>query len=165
MTDKAMSEREALFRLHEIANRDTAVKVTVRADDLRALLAARASLAASAGQADHSIGVDCLTAIRKLMTRLGLVTNESVEGFGAEIEHHLYSLVRRANTFLDAASTPAAAQADVAADARRMRTLCRLLDAMDDIGNGFPGEVHMAFQDGAKRTREALDAAYQPSDN
>ncbi|KVU65295.1 hypothetical protein WK72_18930 [Burkholderia ubonensis] len=49
-------------------------------------------------------------------------------------------------------------------DARRMRTLCRLLDAMDDMGNGFPGEVHAAFQDGGKRTRAALDAAAIPED-
>ncbi|WP_321895968.1 hypothetical protein [Paraburkholderia heleia] len=48
---------------------------------------------------------------------------------------------------------------DIAIDARRMRTLCRLLDAIDDMGNGFPDEVHVAFQDGGARTRAALDAA------
>ncbi|KWZ43442.1 hypothetical protein WS72_11615 [Burkholderia savannae] len=54
--------------------------------------------------------------------------------------------------------------AEGAHDARRMRTLCRLLDAMDDFGNGFPGEVHAAFQDGGKRTRAALDDAAIPED-
>ncbi|MGF6878399.1 hypothetical protein [Paraburkholderia sp. MM5477-R1] len=52
----------------------------------------------------------------------------------------------------------------VAVDARRMRTLCRLLDAMDDMGTGFPGEVHAAFQDGGEKTRRALDAAAMPED-
>lgn len=56
-------------------------------------------------------------------------------------------------------------EGNVEADARRMRTLCRLLDAMDDVGNGFPGDVHAAFQDGAKRTREALDAQRVPEDD
>ncbi|MBR8188576.1 hypothetical protein KDW82_05815 [Burkholderia vietnamiensis] len=54
--------------------------------------------------------------------------------------------------------------AEGANDARRMRTLCRLLDAMDDMGNGFPGEVHAAFQEGGERTRAALDAAALPED-
>jgi hypothetical protein len=49
-------------------------------------------------------------------------------------------------------------------DARRMRTLCRLLDAMDDMGNGFPGEVHAAFQDGAKVVRATLDRFATPDD-
>ncbi|MEF3068000.1 hypothetical protein [Pandoraea apista] len=49
-------------------------------------------------------------------------------------------------------------------DARRMRTLCRLLDAADDLGNGFPGEVHHAFQEGAKVVRNTLDRFALPED-
>jgi hypothetical protein len=63
-----------------------------------------------------------------------------------------------------AESAPTAVQAAQADDARRMRTLCRLLDAMDDMGNGFPGEIHAAFQDGSKRVRAALDAHCEPLD-
>ncbi|QDX22160.1 hypothetical protein FP568_13435 [Pandoraea pnomenusa] len=50
-------------------------------------------------------------------------------------------------------------------DARRMRTLCRLLDAADDLGNGFPGEVHHAFQEGAKVVRDTLDRFALPEDD
>jgi len=58
-----------------------------------------------------------------------------------------------------------AADARARDDARRMRTLCRLLDAMDDLGNGFPGEVHAAFQEGAKVVRATLDRFAMPEDD
>lgn len=53
---------------------------------------------------DQSIGVECLARIRKLMVRLGISTNESIEGFGAELEDNLNRLVRAANTYLDKVS-------------------------------------------------------------
>jgi hypothetical protein len=58
-----------------------------------------------------------------------------------------------------------AVEAGARDDARRMRTLCRLLDAMDDLGNGFPGEVHAAFQEGAKVVRATLDRFAIPEDD
>lgn len=49
-------------------------------------------------------------------------------------------------------------------DTCRMRTLCRLLDAIDEEGNGLPIEVHEAFQHSGKQTRAALDAVAAPED-
>ncbi|WP_321820770.1 MULTISPECIES: hypothetical protein [unclassified Burkholderia] len=50
------------------------------------------------------IGVDCLVKVRSLLTRLGVATSESIEGFGAELEKHLYALVRAAHASLDSAA-------------------------------------------------------------
>jgi hypothetical protein len=52
-----------------------------------------------------------------------------------------------------------ATQGADAQDAARMRKLCDLLDSVDDFGNGFPGDIHEAFQNGGKATRDALDRA------
>lgn len=66
------------------------------------------------------VGVDCLTRVRKLMTRFGIASDESIEGFSASIEDHLNRLVRVANAFLDKAGAPAEAREphfdDVAVD-------------------------------------------------
>lgn len=66
------------------------------------------------------VGVDCLTRVRKLMTRFGIAADESIEGFSASIEDHLNRLVRVANAFLDKADAPAEAREphfdDVAVD-------------------------------------------------
>ncbi|AIV66092.1 hypothetical protein [Burkholderia pseudomallei] len=78
------------------------------------------------------VGVDCLTRVRKLMTRFGIAADESIEGFGASIEDHLNRLVRVTNAFLDKADAPAEARADALAllmelDAWKnaMQGLCR----------------------------------------
>ena len=72
--------------------------------------------------------------------------------------HYFQGRMRAAiNAALAATAADGVARAETD-DARRMRTLCRLLDATDDMGNGFPGEIHAAFQEGSKKVREALDA-------
>ena len=66
-------------------------------------------------------------------------------------------ILSNATFLMDEYARVASLPAAPADDARRMRTLCRLLDAMDDMGNDFPGEVHAAFQEGGKVVRETLD--------
>lgn len=73
---------------------------------------------ADAAQADAptviDVGVDCLTRVRKLMTRFGIAADESIEGFSASIEDHLNRLVQVANAFLDKADAPAEAREPIA---------------------------------------------------
>ncbi|ONC97004.1 hypothetical protein AQ925_06630 [Burkholderia pseudomallei] len=77
--------------------------------------------ASSAAQADApaviDVGVDCLTRMRKLMTRFGIAADESIEGFSASIEDHLNRLVRVANAFLDKADAPAEAREPITREA------------------------------------------------
>jgi hypothetical protein len=54
------------------------------------------------------VGVDCLEKLRALMVRLGVATNESLEGFGASLEDNLYRTIRAVNAVMDAAMAPTA---------------------------------------------------------
>ncbi|HDR9048802.1 TPA: hypothetical protein QDA94_003034 [Burkholderia vietnamiensis] len=58
------------------------------------------------------VGVDCLEKLRALMVRLGLATNESLEGFGAALEDNLYRAIRAVGALVDAAAMPAPSPAD-----------------------------------------------------
>lgn len=58
------------------------------------------------------VGVDCLEKLRALMVRLGLATNESLEGFGAALEDNLYRTIRAVGALVDAAAMPAPSPAD-----------------------------------------------------
>ncbi|AVR10267.1 hypothetical protein [Burkholderia thailandensis] len=58
------------------------------------------------------IGVDYLEKLRALMVRLGLATNESLEGFGAALEDNLYRTIRAVEALVDATVTPAPSPAD-----------------------------------------------------
>ncbi|MBR7961204.1 hypothetical protein KDW41_12190 [Burkholderia vietnamiensis] len=80
------------------------------ANVLRSLLAA--SHVEQPAAAPIDVGVDCLEKLRALMVRLGLTTNESLEGFGATLEDNLYRTIRAMGALVDATATPALSPAD-----------------------------------------------------
>ncbi|CAJ9928245.1 gp38 [Burkholderia pseudomallei] len=94
------------------------------------------------------IGVDYLEKLRALMVRLGLATNESLEGFGAALEDNLYRTIRAVEALVDATVTPAPSPADERA-------------AFDsEVGNiiadaATRGIAWMAFKVGARYARAA----------
>jgi hypothetical protein len=56
--------------------------------------------------APNEVSVDCLEKLRALMVRLGIATNESLEGFGASLEDNLYRTIRAVNAVMSAAMAP-----------------------------------------------------------
>jgi hypothetical protein len=119
-----------------------------------------------------------LTGLSDFLRRYAVYHELGIAGRAPEVVEHVKQLRAWADALgsdLKAAeqapvADAARAEADVripmeiAIDARRMRTLRHLLDEMDDMGNGFPGEVHAAFQDGGVKTCAALDAVATAAD-
>ncbi|CFT62524.1 gp43 [Burkholderia pseudomallei] len=91
------------------------------------------------------IGVDYLEKLRALMVRLGLATNESLEGFGAALEDNLYRTIRAVEALVDATVTPAPSPAD-----ERAAFVERVMGMFEAWPNGKPGptdepESHYRF--------------------